>query len=85
MLPRAVTNREATYVLVFVEDVECFDGCHLAGRVSERGVFARLLRHSKILWRGQAVGQMGVLLEHRSLKDLTFIHLLRGKSGVRTS
>lgn len=30
MLSCIVTNREATYVLVFVEDVERFDGRHVA-------------------------------------------------------
>lgn len=31
-----VTNREATYVLVFVEDVERFDGRHVVGTVVEQ-------------------------------------------------
>jgi hypothetical protein len=39
MLSCLVTNREATYVLVFVEDVERFDGCHLVAK-GMRGDFS---------------------------------------------
>ena len=46
MLSCIVTNREATYVLVFVEDVERLDGRHVAGRVVRKPILARLLRYA---------------------------------------
>ena len=77
MLSCIVTNREATYVLVFVEDIERFDGRHLIVEVVGETSLSRLLRdiamypeRSKRLFR--KVCCLSVVF-----KDLTDIHSSR--------
>lgn len=50
------SDREATYVLVFVEDVERFDGRHRVG-VYARASFS--LRQSEELWSSEQRGNRG--------------------------
>jgi len=73
MLSCVVTNREATYVLVFVEDIECFDGRHVCVKaVGGRNVKGSLNRCCDIqitsytLRKMQEVGSKVVVLERGS-------------------
>ena len=75
MLSCIVTNREATYVLVFVEDVERFDGRHVVLKAVEKSnlsLTAEIYNYEprKI----QKAGQKGVLFQRGYLEILTFVH-----------
>jgi hypothetical protein len=83
VLSGIVTNREATYVLVFVEDVKRFDGRHVdvkaVGKSSPRST-AEVYNYEAR--KTPEFGHRDVLLERGYLEILTFVHLQRGKSAV---
>lgn len=63
MLYFVVTNREATYVLVFVEDVERFDGRHdVVKAVVESSLHPNAEMKICTLRNTREVGSKGVLL-----------------------